>query len=80
MGSQSIGKIHKEVNSSGSAIRTTPRRKELIKELKRMDFGNWFLNIILPGKNIKTHKVQRNSICICGSGLKYKKCCYLKDK
>ncbi len=27
-----------------------------------------------------THKVQRNAPCPCGSGLKYKKCCMLKEK
>lgn len=31
-----------------------------------------------PKMNIKTHKVQRNEMCPCGSGKKFKKCCGLK--
>ncbi len=28
----------------------------------------------------KSSKIQRNSPCPCGSGKKYKKCCFIKDE
>ena len=33
------------------------------------------MNYQPPVEPIKSNKVQRNSLCPCGSGKKYKKCC-----
>ena len=55
---------------------------ELIKEQKNVSVGqdhpepldNNTVSLQVPGTN---HKQQRNDLCACGSGLKYKKCCLI---
>ena len=47
-------------------IFTPEKRKELYLEQKK------------SGTVVKAHKIGRNDPCPCGSGKKYKKCCYLK--
>ncbi len=58
------------------------REKEIAREhhelghFKRKD-GRWFFTngTMVKPKPVTSQKIGRNAPCICGSGLKYKKCC-----
>jgi SEC-C motif-containing protein len=45
-------------------------------QFERLD-GGWLFTtgIMVKAKPLTVNKVGRNDACICGSGLKYKKCC-----
>jgi hypothetical protein len=57
---------------SGGNIYKDPT-PDLVKEKKLRP-----INRALTGRELKVEKIGRNAPCGCGSGVKFKKCCYGK--
>ena len=61
-------------------ILTPERVRELYEQMGKTEFHQWIKPMEIPPtpKQLRRHpaRVGRNDPCPCGSGLKFKKCCW----
>ena len=70
----------KSLEEMGKSIRSNMSSQQILETLKNagIDVGSLVKKMKGPQVPKKSVRIGRNQKCICGSGKKYKKCCYLK--